>query len=278
MKRTMTLGIGIAALAALPAFAADLATRPVYKAPVAVPVAYNWSGCYIGGNVGGRWAESRDTVTTGVAPAVAPFAAVPGATATFGNDTSEGQFIGGGQIGCNWQAAGSNWVFGVEGDGNVGRVRQTRTLGGAPTLPFLAGDTFDFRTDWQASARGRIGYAWDRWMLYATGGASFTEVRTVANYIASAGVAAESFSDKKTIVGATVGGGLEYAISNNWSLGVEGRYTWYGRETFNAGPVTIGPPPLQFAPATQSLRLDTFEVTARLNYKFDWGAPVVARY
>ena len=125
MKSGMTIAVGILTLRASPAGAADL--RLPTKAPVmaAAPV-YNWSGCYIGGNVGGKWGNSTLDVSSG---------AVPGNVAAavgFGRDRSEGTFIGGGQIGCNWQAPGSGWVFGLEGDADWQRLRQTRTLGGAP--------------------------------------------------------------------------------------------------------------------------------------------------
>src|SRR5262249_61212014 len=84
---------------------------------------------------------------------------------------------------------------------------------------------------------------------------------------------ADIVSDSRTLVGATAGLGLEYAFSNNWSLGVEGRYSWYGTHTYNAGTLatisTAGA--FTFAPATQTVRVETLEVTGRLNYKFDWG-------
>lgn len=273
MKHALTLGIGIVTLAALPALAADLPPRYPTKAPVMVTSVYNWSGCYIGGNAGGKWANSTLDVASG---------AVPGNTAaalSFSRDRSEGTFIGGGQLGCNWQAPGSNWVFGLEGDADWQRLRQTRTIGVIPPAPFLVGDTFDLQSRWQASARGRVGYAWDRWMLYVTGGAAFTDLRASNAFIPSTGVpAGSSGEERKTIVGATLGGGMEYAFSNNWSAGVEARYSWYGNQTFNTGLMTIGPAPLTFAPITQTVRYETFEITGRLNWKFDWGGPVVARY
>jgi outer membrane immunogenic protein len=288
MKGALALGVGILTLAALPALAADLPPRIVTKAPVMVATAYNWSGCYIGGNAGGKWASTTDDVT------VAASTAFVATTAGFGRDRTS-TVIGGGQIGCNVQSG--NWVFGLEGDADWQRWRQTRTLSASTTVignplvvpaPFVVGDTFDIRSDWQASARGRIGYAFDRTLLYVTGGAAFTNVKVGANFLAFTSVAGTVFpataaSDSKTLVGATVGGGFEYAFTNNWSFGVEGRYSWYGNQTFSAGSVAVsnvgvGAPVFVFAPATQTLRIETFEVTARLNWKFDWGGPVVARY
>jgi outer membrane immunogenic protein len=82
-------------------------------------------------------------------------------------------------------------------------------------------------------------------------------------------------SESKTLVGATVGGGFEYAFTNNFSAGIEGRYSWYGSQTYNAGlvatvltPSTVAPPGVfTFAAASQTYKLDTFEVMGKLNWK-----------
>jgi outer membrane immunogenic protein len=280
MKHTLALGISILTLAALPALAADLPPRMVTKAPVMVPVAYNWSGCYIGGNVGGKWATTTDTV------AVADVPGFPGSGTTFvfGRERAS-TLIGGGQLGCNWQAPGSNWVLGLEGDVDWQRWRTTRVQP-ITQPPLVVGDTYDVRSDWQASARARLGYAWDRTLFYVTGGAAFTNVKVGSNFPIFVGAVvfpATSAQDSKTLLGATLGGGFEHAFSNNWSFGLEGRYSWYGTQTFNGGvlaslPVVGAAPGFLFAPVTQTIKIETFEVTARLNYKFDWGGPLVARY
>jgi outer membrane immunogenic protein len=278
MKRALTLGIGIVTLAALPALAADLPPRYPTKAPAMVTSVYNWSGCYIGGNIGGKWANTTDTVVIADVPGV-PFS---GATSVFARERAS-TFIGGGQLGCNWQAPGSNWVLGLEGDFDWQRWRTTRVQ---PVTfpPFVVGDSFTARSDWQASARARLGYAWDRTLLYVTGGAAFTNVKVGTNFPIFVGAVvfpATSAEDSKTLFGATFGGGFEHAFSNNWSFGVEARYSWYGNQTFNGGVVASLPAVgggFLFAPVTQTLKIETFEVTGRLNYRFDWGGPVVARY
>jgi outer membrane immunogenic protein len=277
MKRALILGLGLSSLTILPAAAADL---PVKARPALPPIVtvYNWSGCYIGGNAGGKWATTRDDVLVGAVPGS------PAVTSSFDRATGS-TFLGGGQVGCNWQAPGSNWVFGVEGDADWHRWTVGRTQP-VTVSPLVVGDTFDVTSRWQASFRGRVGYAWDRWMLYATGGLAITEARVGSNFPIFVGAVtfpATSAVDTKTLLGATVGGGLEYAITNNWSVGVEGRYSWYGNQTFSGGTVAAVPvvgavPTFLFAPVTRTVRLDTVEVTGRLNYKFDWGGPVVARY
>jgi outer membrane immunogenic protein len=282
MKRILGATVGLLAASAT-AMAADLPVKAPMVAPVMAP-AFSWSGCYIGGNVGGKWAQSDGSVT------VAPAGIGAGGLVAFGR-TESSSLIAGGQLGCNIQTG--NWVFGLEGDADWQRLRFSRTLGTAAVLPFpfVAGDFFDFRSDWQASARGRLGYAWDRWMIYATGGAAFINAKVGTNFIATTagGVAfpATLTTDEKTLVGWTIGGGLEYAVTNNWIVGIEGRYSNYGTTTFNGGavatvftPSTVAPGAgtFTFAPSTQTLKLETFEVMGRLSYKFDFGGPVVARY
>jgi outer membrane immunogenic protein len=262
--RTLALVSSILIAGALPAVAADLPVKARPMAPVAM--AYNWTGCYIGGNVGGKWARTDDTVT------IAPVPGNAGATVTFASATAS-TIVGGGQVGCNYQAPGSNWVFGIEGDADWHRWSTGRVL--AVTVPpFVAGDSFDISSRWQASVRGRIGYAWDRWMLYVTGGAAFTNVVVGANFPIFVGAVtfpATVASESKTLFGPTLGGGLEYAITNNWSVGIEGRYSWYGNQTFNSGLVAVLPAVgggFVFSPATQTMKIETAEVTARLNFKF----------
>lgn len=280
MKHALVFATGLLALGAVPAVAADLGRMPV-KAPLMAPIAYNWSGCYIGANGGGKWASTRGDVAVGATGTA--LAGSPAVGVTFDRQNASTGIVGG-QIGCNWQAPGSNWVFGVEGDADWQRWSTSRTLLPGVPAPLVAGDVFDIRSRWQGSARGKVGYAWDRWMMYVTGGAAFTNVRVGSNFIQFGIFPAAFAEDSKTLFGATVGGGIEYAITNNWSAGVEARYSWYGTQTFDGGTFAAFAVPAGAAvtflnaPATQTVRLDTFEVTGRLNYKFDWGGPVVARY
>jgi outer membrane immunogenic protein len=273
--KNIAIALGVASIvsAAVPAAAADL---PV-KAPMmpAVAAAYNWTGCYIGGNVGGKWVRTSGSVDVGATTAPGALGA-PGSV-LFPSDSAS-TLIGGGQVGCNYQPAGSNWVFGVEGDVDWQRWSHGSTLAGAANpFPFIAGDSFDWRSNWQSSVRGRIGYAWDRWMIYATGGAAFTNLTVGANFIATTSggftFPADIVSDGKTVWGPTFGGGFEYAFTNNFSFGVEGRYSWYGSQTYNAGllaTVAAGAaaaPTFTFAPATQTVKIETFEIMAKLNWK-----------
>ena len=240
MKRTLFVSSALLIAAISSASAADL---PMYtKAPAPAPVLFSWTGFYVGLNAGGKWATVDDTVTVG------------GTSVTFNSDTAS-SWIAGGQIGYNWQAPGSPWVFGVEGDIDAQDFHRDLVVATA-IGPFVAGDAFSVKSDWQASFRGRIGYAMDRVLLYATGGIAFTNVKGTASLV---GIG--TFTDDTTRTGGTIGGGLEWAVWNNISLGVEGRYTWYGHEDFNGGTIAG-------VPVTNTINLNTAEVMGKINFRF----------
>jgi len=243
MKRKFLHSSAMLIAAISTASAADL-RQPVYtKAPPPPPPSCTWCGFYIGVNVGGKWARVEDNLTVG------------GTSLTFDRDTNS-SWIAGGQIGYNWQAPGSPWVFGIEGDIDAQDFNRSRTVG-VTVGPFVAGDVFSVESKWQASLRGRIGYAaWDRTLLYVTGGAAFTNVKATA-----ALVGVGTFSADDTRVGGTVGVGLEYAIWQNVSLGIEGRWSFYGDDTFNTGTLAA-------AAVANRVNVDTAEVTGRLNFRF----------
>jgi outer membrane immunogenic protein len=254
-----------ALLTGLPALAADLGVAPVLKAPP--PPMFTWTGFYIGGNIGGKWAQTSGTID--IAPAT-------GGSGTFGGFSEHlgavdaGTFLGGGQVGYNWQSG--QVVYGLEGDFDAQRWSATRTQAtfNIGTI-FVPGDSYTADSRWQASFRGRVGYAWDRLLVYTTAGVAFTEVRVGTNFIPFTGTPGTSATDNPTILGATFGLGLEYAVWNNVSLGIEGRYTAYATHTYNGGTILLGAAPFTASPVTQTLHLDTLEVLGKLNYRF-WTA------
>jgi outer membrane immunogenic protein len=206
----MTLGLGSLQFAA----AADLPVRtPVYKAPAVTP--YLWSGCYVGAQVGYAWGRDRLTEidqTTGTVSIFSP------------GDVGDPSGVKlGGMVGCNWQWTG-NWVAGIEGDGEWADVS-----GGIVEFPNSGtpADTFETQIKWQASLRARFGYAFDRTLLYVTGGAALADVRHI--YASPAVGVSQDFTNAQ--VGWTVGGGLEHAISPQWTVRVEYRYSDFGTIT-----------------------------------------------
>ena len=175
-----TLGAGAAA-------AADLPSRNYTKA-VPSAAAFSWTGFYVGVNAGYGWAN---TSITGVA----------------GSSNLNG-FLGGAQIGYNWQGA-SPLVLGIEADfQGTGQSRTDTALG----------ITVDQKLPWFGTVRGRIGYAFDRTMIYATGGFAYMD------YKMSVSALGVTVSDDASRAGWTLGGGVEWMFAPNWSTKVEYLY------------------------------------------------------
>src|ERR1043166_6489239 len=133
LRHTAIIGLALVG-AVCAANAADLPRAMPVKAPPPLPL-FTWNGFYIGVSAGGKWADIDHTVTSGAT------------TFTF-NDSRASSWLAGGQIGYNWQAPGSSWVFGVEGDIHAQDFDRTLVVA-APIGPFIAGDSFRVQSDWQ---------------------------------------------------------------------------------------------------------------------------------
>jgi outer membrane immunogenic protein len=287
---------GVIAIAS-PALAADMspAPRAYTKAPPSMPAVSDWGGFYVGGDVG--WAGSRQNGEVDALPSPGfGSPALPGnGTAGFGVlPTNYGLkrdgVIGGLYAGYNWQFGHA--VLGIEGDfsylGGSGSSTQSlfSTFTGAPTLD---GSKIQLtaKERWLASVRGRLGYASDRIMVYATGGVAFTEERSNLNLIVppvqigglfdlnDAPSGSTSFSQNRT--GYVVGAGLEWMFAPKWIGRIE--YLHYG---FNG---ITGSLPLvsnectvavncRFQGKLSDLNVDSIRIG--VGYKF--GDPVVAKY
>jgi outer membrane immunogenic protein len=268
---------------------ASAADMPV-KAPPIIPVVYNWTGCYIGGNGGFKWARFNESADTAAGSLVVPgVGVVPFAPGHVDLDHPTGSSgVVGGQIGCRWENA-EHWVFGVEGDFDWTRLNASVTDASPPTTGLFPGITFDNRMRWEGSGRVTLGRAFDRWLVYGTGGIAFARVDMNANFpavIMGGGVPVPAFfaADSKTLVGGTVGLGTAYMVTRNWEIGAEYRYTFYAQSEYNLGTVTafcVRPTTVAVCAnttATGHKGAETHEVLFKLNYHFDWGGPVVARY
>jgi len=144
-----------------------------------------------------------------------------------------------GDSNVRWQAP-NNWVVGVEGDFNWVEVKNTQTLTAAQlagAVTFIPGDSLAVKTNWQSSVRGSVGYAWDRVLAYVTGGVAFANMQASSNFIAIGIFPASAGSQTKTLTGGTVGAGIAYAVTKNWDIGAEYRYTRYDGSDFGLGPV-----------------------------------------
>jgi outer membrane immunogenic protein len=186
------------------AAAADL---PVTPPPVPV---FTWTGVYLGGQIGYAWAKDNGNLWNygPLGGTVVPAAFVSSATSPDG-------VIGGAHIGYNWQV--NQWVLGLEGDVDGTSLRKT-------ILPvsYVSSTTNLFV---QGAILGRVGYAFDHLLLYATGGGTYGAIHNTYNVLNSLGQVG-SFQTARS--GWTVGGGLEYAVNNNWSVRAEYRYSNFG--------------------------------------------------
>ena len=236
--------MGTAALLALTASAsaADLAARPYTKAPVYAPAPImSWTGFYIGGHIGGAW---NDNDTFGVVG--------------YTGNNNDGRFMGGGQIGADYQFA-PNWLVGVEG--NISAL-------GNKNQVFTNGVVIATRSnEWLGSVTGRVGYVAGPALFYAKGGVAFTDT----NYALTNGGAAVAVAGSNNDVGYTVGAGLEYLFANNWSAKVEYQYYNFGSDAQFVAP-TVFPVGVNLDNAFHTVKLG-------VNYRFNvGGAPVVAKY
>lgn len=235
------------ALTAPPAASADLGGRyepePAhYYAPAPDPY-WNWSGLYFGGNIGYGFTD----VGTSLDRITAPVASL-GSTGAL---TSDGVFAGG-QLGYNWQR--ERLVFGLETDFQFADM-QDSAFGSNPA--FAGGATVD--VDWFGTVRGRVGLSDDRTLYYVTGGLAYADVD-----FAQAGFGlgnAIAVDDNKTMLGYTIGGGIEHALSQNLSLKLEYQYLDFGDAKF-AGTDLNGD---SYA---SKVDVDMHTVRAGVNFKF----------
>jgi outer membrane immunogenic protein len=227
MKRTLFAG-ALAITVAGPAFAADLPAAPPAQAPAAyVPIAppvYNWSGIYIGANAGGSWfSQSSPTLTWSL-----------GGTVT-GQSVSDSGFAAGGQIGANFQSG--QFVFGIEGDADY-LSNQGSVTAGSDFFAVGASNTHTYTLDFLSTVRGRLGFAWDRALIYGTGGLAMADyqIQRTQN-VAGLAPAGTSQTVSSFRIGWAAGAGVEYAFTDMITGRVE--YLVAGLEstnnTFNFG-------------------------------------------
>ena len=228
MKSTLGLGFAIAAL--MFTTSAQAADMPIKGQRPYVAAYYNWTGFYAGINAGYGFGTSNWTFPAGTS--VKPKGALVGGT-----------------LGYNWQAG--SIVYGLEGDFDWSGVKGSVACDPATTC--------ETSSRWLATFRGRIGYAFDRWLPYFTAGAAYGNVKATATD-AVLGVVAEGSKSK---LGWTAGAGLEYAFLGNWTAKIEYLYVDLGN--FDVGTPTI---------TTVSFKENI--VRAGLNYKF--SGPIFSRY
>ena len=242
------------------AFAADMAPRYA-KAP---PPPRSWS-------IAGPVATSAATsAVVGHVPVRSQIAKVGGAAiipnADFGSSTGS-DFVGGGQIGCDYQFA-DNWVVGIQAMYDYGRISSSHVIPAFPTF----NSNVRVRDMWTVT--GRVGYLFTPQLLgYVKGGGAWTSADYVIN-----GTVPVLFNSENAFgasrSGWTVGGGLEWMFARGWSVFGEFNYMDFGRRDINfvAAPGTVG------APDVVRTKLEVEQILVGVNYKFNWAQPVVAKY
>ncbi|MFI5012937.1 MAG: outer membrane protein [Hyphomicrobiales bacterium] len=269
----MLSGIGAAS-------AADLPTRKgPPMAPVYVPPAFTWTGFYVGVNAGYGWGNNNRNDSL-------PLGAIPvGGFFPTGGGNNNGGFVGGGQLGYNYQfGVGQGVVIGAEADLDYADIGRNRNSGVPYTFATTPGTTFFPNTGggngggYLGTVRARLGYAFDRFLVYGTGGLAYGDIGrrggngfavTQAGFVnpfTGAVVGATTSTPLGTNgsssrAGWTIGGGVEYAVWQNWSVKAEYLYYNLGNGKNNTA----------FAPffgTTRHNNQDGSIVRVGLNYKF----------
>ncbi len=247
MKKAASVFAAIVVLLTMPALAADM----VVKAPPSIaPRVYDWSGFYLGVEGGGGFGSTTHTNQL-----------FPAATSGLDNNLRGGLF--GGTYGYNWQFG--HLVAGLEGDFSWSGIRDTFTsANGLPTFCPAAFPCFT-SLQWLGTDRARLGYAQDKFLIYATGGVAYGSVNAT---ILNAGIF-NITSETHTRVGYTVGGGIEAMIYRNWTAKLEYLYVDFG----NSVGYTALPPPPPLQPENVSLKSNI----VRLGVDYHFNGPV-AKY
>ena len=231
MKKYLFASVALLALIAQ-ASAADMAARPYTKAApiVAGPPLYAWTGFYIGGHLGGAFQDNNNT---------------------FGG-SNNGRFIGGGQVGFDYQFSGS-FVLGVEA--------QYSYVDRNNDAPFaFVGGTFNQNLRGLGSVTGRLGYTWGPALLYAKGGYAYADTR-------NDGTGVFLFDNGRD--GYTVGGGFEYMFARNFSTKIEYMYYQFDRNQLFTGTPLVG---------LGNFRLEEHTIKVGLNYRFNLASPLTPVY
>jgi outer membrane immunogenic protein len=261
MNKILIAGVALLALGTTAARAADMAVKAA-PPPPPLPV-FSWTGFYVGANIGGAWAHDgwHDTLFL----------------TNFNNNAGNGVFIGGGQIGGNYQIG--QFVIGGEWDFDWASNHNNST---GVIIPGVGNIVVNNNDRWITTVAARFGWAIDHWLLYGKAGGGWvgSNSLTISNLTTGFTVTCGSFngfgnSCSNSTGGWLLGAGFEYAFTNNWTVKAEYDYLGLGNRTFFV-PVGAGGP---FAGDTFTTNNRNVQmVKVGVNYLFNWGAPVAARY
>ena len=271
MRKTLATALLIAGTTAS-AYAADLPSRtaPVY-APPPLPF-FTWTGGYFGINAGYAFdynSRFRTFNGDGTANGVPPLGTTRPAVATVSSDG----FTGGGQVGYNYQfGAGSGIVVGLEADAAYTDVSKTSNIFQVDRFTRLHSDM-----DFLGTVRGRVGYAFDRFMIYGTGGFAYGDVDQKARFFAPGSAVTSYFGSHSGIqTGYAYGGGVEYALPTDSFLNffhssavtIKAEYLHYDLGTKSLAVASTGETLGATGTYTQRIHTDGDLARVGLNYKF----------
>lgn len=256
------------------AFAAFLTTTFAQIASAASPAAYSWTGFYLGVNAGYSWGHT--TADTSQGPATVGQYATgpcdnngvgPATGCSFSTSSDPSGAIGGIQAGYNYQMG--MMVYGIEADFDWrNQSDSSRTV----FNNFFDNQVDDSNQKWVGTVRGRIGYAFaNNFLAYVSGGLAYGNLEHTVTQTFCTGASncrvPRIVSDSQTEVGWTVGGGVDYAIDQQWSFGVEYLYIDLESDTLSAPAATVGP---TLYPAVSAKFHDSSQILrARLDFRFN---------
>jgi outer membrane immunogenic protein len=243
--------------------AASAADLPL-KAPAFVAAPYNWGGLYVGENIGYGWGRNSDPDVTffdGSGVGVAGYSAAGGNVMP--NVQPKG-LIGGAQVGYNWMLSPSI-VVGLVADFQGSGMKASATNSVTPPGFVTTNQSNSVQTDWFGTARAKLGWAQNNWLLYATGGLAYGRVKTSGSWVAPATSFSYAGSDDATKIGWAVGAGLDYGLTRNWTIGAEYLYIDLGNSSHTM-TTTNGFAQLTTFTVTNHVASQIARLTA--NYKF----------
>jgi outer membrane immunogenic protein len=244
------LAIGMAAVTSAQAADLPVPGPAYYPKSFPPPAIYDWTGIYIGGNVGGG--ILTDSVNQN---------AFTGNTNLVGSaNLRPAGVVGGGQIGANFEFA--PWVVGVEGSWDASGIQGNTLIGIANTAALGAPTQVRFTSNmlWFAALTGRVGYAANDWLFYAKAGGGWMHVSYTEDLLNPGNVGNQVISNNRS--GFTVGAGIEFGLVENISGKIEYDFYDFGSKNYNFG----------ITPVSVNSNLHT--LTVGINYKFNWsGGP-----
>ena len=281
MKKILLSSVALLGLTA-GAFAADLPSRRAPAPYVAVPV-FTWTGFYVGVNAGYGFSDNDDnglgSFSSNGTGQISGLPRYVGTVSTANSSEGRDGFVGGGQIGYNYQIG--NFVVGLEADIQYADLGGGKSNGNvvtlSPGLPdFIPAVNQSFGgLDYFGTVRGRVGYAWDRLLVYGTGGFAYGGSDSnnrgcvlITGAVAS-GCAGSSSDDIRT--GYAAGGGIEYAFTPNITAKIEGLYVSLDqtRQSGFIGAHAAGLTPIYISNNRDNNDNSFAVVRAGLNYKFN---------